>query len=187
VNILGTIASQFSSKPFGSFESIATITLTSSQSILSFSSIPQTYKHLQLRGLFRSTYSATGAGGYIDFNGQSSSTYRAHVIYGNATTIGTYDSGALSFGMYWGADTAALSAANLFGVQVCDILDYTSTTKNKVIRNYSGKDGNSNDSAILLTSGLWVDQSAISSLNIKFGGAAQWDAGTTVALYGIKG
>jgi hypothetical protein len=28
-------------------------------------------------------------------------------------------------------DTAAQSAANLFGVQICDILDYTSTVKNK--------------------------------------------------------
>jgi hypothetical protein len=185
--ILGTVASQFAGKPFGSFESIATVTLTSPQSILSFSSIPQTYKHLQLRGLFRSTYAATGAGGYIDFNGQSSSTYRSHVIYANTTVVGTYDSGALSFGMYWGTDTAAQSAANLFGVQICDILDYTSTVKNKVIRNFSGKDGNSGDSNISLTSGLWVDQTAISSLNIKFGGAAQWDAGTTVALYGIKG
>jgi hypothetical protein len=171
----------------GSFESIATVNLTSPAAYVEFLTIPQTYKHLQLRGLFRSDYAATGAGAYIDINANASGTYRSHVLYGNASTVASYDSGALSFGMYWGTDTAALAASNLYGVQIADFLDYTSTSKNRVMRNYSGKDGNTTNHNMALTGGLYVNTTAMTSLRIKFGGAAGWEAGTTVALYGIKG
>ena len=51
--ILGTVASQFAGKPFGSFESIATATVSTATPTISFTSIPATYTHLQLRGIAR--------------------------------------------------------------------------------------------------------------------------------------
>jgi hypothetical protein len=179
---------QSSAELTGAFESIATITLTSAQAALEFTGIPQTYKHLQLRGLFRSDYSGQGAGGYLEFNGNASGTYRAHALYMNgAGAVGSYDSGALSVGTYWGVDTAGLSPANTFGVQIADILDYTNTNKNRVVKIYSGRSVNNSNSTNQLNGGLYASTTPITSLKIKFGGAAQWAAGTTVALYGIKG
>ena len=171
----------------GAYESIGTITLTSSQAALEFTSIPQTYKHLQLRGLFRSDY-GTGAGGYLELNGNASGTYRSHAFYmtGNGS-VGSYGSGALSTGMYMGYDTGVSSPADTFGIQIIDILDYTNTNKNRVVKIYSGKSTNNTGGGNQLTGGLYVSTTAITSLKFKFGGAAQWVAGTTVALYGIKG
>jgi hypothetical protein len=172
----------------GSFESIATITLTGNAASFEFTSIPQTYKHLQIRGLFRSDYGATGAGGYLEFNGNASGTYRAHALYMNGDgAVGSYGSGALSVGTYWGIDTAAASPADTFGVDIADILDYTNTNKNRVVKIYSGSAQNGSASRNQLNGGLYVSTTAVTSLKIKFGGAAQWVAGSTVALYGIKG
>ena len=50
--ILGTVASQFSSKPFGSYESIQTVTVgLGGAANVEFTSIPATYTHLQIRGI----------------------------------------------------------------------------------------------------------------------------------------
>jgi hypothetical protein len=70
-----------------------------------------------------------------------------------------------------------------------DIHDYASTTKNKTVRQFTGTDTNSSASGAFrlgLGSGLWMSSSAITTVSILPGGTAH-AAGTTFALYGIKG
>lgn len=163
---------------------IGTVTLTSSTNTITFTSIPSTYTHLQLRGIFRTDY-GTGAGGYLRLNNdQTSSIYRAHVLYANGSAVESVDAGALSTGMYWGSDTGVSSGANSYGYNVADFVDYKNTNKFKTVRILSGKEDNSSG-VVQLTSGLYKSTTAISRIDLIIGGAANWVAGTTVSLYGI--
>jgi hypothetical protein len=185
--ILGILASQISGKlNTSSYESIATVTVGSGgSSSISFSSIPSTFKHLQIRWLGRTT----GSGGAQDdfnilFNGGSSSNSNYHRIYGNGSSTGAnyYD------GVYAGvANTAAETAsANIFGVGVIDILDYTNTNKNKVSRSFGGNEQNGSGT-VWLYSNLSRSTAAITSISLTpvYGtGFVQY---SSFALYGIKG
>jgi len=56
--ILGILASQNYPRINGAYESIATTTVSTSVSSITFSSIPATYTHLQLRWIARSDRAA---------------------------------------------------------------------------------------------------------------------------------
>ncbi len=196
--ILGTVASQFSGKPFGSFESIATVTGNTGQTI-TFNNIPQTFKHLQIRSISRvsvggysfSGYSIRVGNGSVD----SGSNYSNHRIYtsGNNTVLTDgAASGTVIDGPFWTANNA--TASNV-APGIMDILDYADTNKYKTFRHLTGFDNNgSGDSGwtgnamggIQYGSGSWRSTSAIDTISLLvFGSAA--NSVQHIALYGIKG
>ena len=184
--ILGIYASQVSGKlwPASSYESIATVTGTGS-SYLSFTSIPQTYTHLQLRGFVRDNVAAlTQDPLYLKMNNDTGNNYDYHSFFGDgATASGT---STLAAGlMVIGTTTGGSSSANIFGVCVVDILDYTNTNKYKTVRSLSGNDQNGSG-RVGSYSGLWKSTAAVNRLD--FGVSNYYDSVNTVwALYGIKG
>jgi hypothetical protein len=167
-----------------SYESIATVTVGSGgQSSISFTSIPSTYKHLQIRLMARNGNTGTEYNGTIQFNSDTASNYSYHYIVGNGSSAsagaGTTQTSALSF-----QATGAGSAANIFGVAVIDILDYANTNKFKTIRSLNGFDRNGAGS-VFMWSGNWRNTSAVSSILMNLdNGFVQY---TSAALYGIKG
>jgi hypothetical protein len=168
----------------GSYESIATVTVgAGSSGTLTFSSIPQTYKHLQVRGIARCTFAANEAGVWFQFNG-ASTNYRSHWLYGNGTVAGSGESGAGQIAMQGLSVPAANAAANTFGPVVIDILDYADTNKNKTLRALGGYDRNGGG-YINLQSGVWLSTSAVTSITLT-SGTTNMIAGTTFSLYGIK-
>jgi hypothetical protein len=72
------------------------------------------------------------------------------------------------------------------GTSVIDILDYTSTTKNKTSRGLSGIVWSGSGGMVFWGSGLWKDTSAVTSLTL-YQQNANFGTGTTYALYGLKG
>ena len=69
-----------------SYESIATVTVgAGGSSSVTFSSIPSTFKHLQVRGLVQ----LANGSGELDFrfNGDTGSNYSYHRIYGNGASV----------------------------------------------------------------------------------------------------
>jgi hypothetical protein len=70
------------------------------------------------------------------------------------------------------------------GVSIIDINDYSSTTKNPVVRVFRGEDANGSGN-VYLVSGMLVSVGAVSS--ITFTTSSNFSANTTFALYGIKG
>ena len=81
-----------------------------------------------------------------------------------------------------------------FGESIIDIIDYASTTKNKTIRTFSGWDGNAagagNDGVVALHSSLatGTGTTAVSSISMYcYASGENFLAGSTFALYGIKG
>ncbi len=166
-----------------SYESIATVTAAGGESTITFSSIPSTYKHVQIRVSIVS--STAGAVSYMTLN-SATTNYSRHRLVGYGTgTDSFWSSNPASiciFGDYTGTAATPNAAA-----AIVDILDYQNTNKNKTMRIFSGVDRNGSGEIEFL-SGLWMSTSAVNRLDFTIGGSVStFAAGTQFALYGIKG
>jgi hypothetical protein len=169
-----------------SYESIETISIPSGgSSSVTFSTIPSTYKHLQIRALFQC--STSGEQLMLRFNGDSSSAnYTLHQLGGDGSS--TFATG-FSTGTITGARTAVRTQAtsgSSFGAGIVDILDYTNTNKYKTVRSLGGADNNGSGE-ILFRSALWLNTSSITSINCVVSNGGTMSQYTQLALYGIKG
>jgi hypothetical protein len=188
--ILGILDSGGAAVSASSYESIASGTGTGSNTTITFSSIPSTYKHLQIRGIYRDTAAnATRKQITFQFNSDTGSNYIIHEMRGDGATITL--NGYTSFPSInvLGAGIGNSATANIFGASITDIHDYTSTTKNKTTRSIAGVNNNNTtatNQAMTLSSGLWLNTSAITSITIGCGDTA-FASGTVFSLYGIKG
>jgi hypothetical protein len=182
---LGIIASSLSGK-LTSFESIATVTVSTAVSSISFTSIPATYKHLQIRYLSRSSRATTSDSVGMQLNTNTGSNYARHFLAGDGATASAGASTSATQ-MTVAMSAAANNTSGVFGVGVIDILDYTSTDKNKTIRTLSGIDNNG-DGTVQLGSGLFfATPAAVTSIlfNVQ-SGSANFQQYSQFALYGVK-
>lgn len=165
-----------------SFFSIATNTATGSTADVTFSSIPQTYTHLQLRMIVKN-HTANTNNTRIQFNSDTGANYSWHELFGDGASAGSNASISASY-MYLG-NHPSNAVASAFAVYVVDILDYTNTNKFKTVKTLSGYDLNGSG-VVGLRSGNWRSTSAISTIRI-FPGADSFGQYSSFALYGIKG
>ena len=180
----------------GDYVSIATTTVgAGGAASVTFSSIPSTYKHLQIRAISKFvTVSNSDNYGIIQFNSDGNYlNYSAHLLYATASGGGAAGATAIiADATYPGAVSfespfSGASQTNVFGVQVTDILDYTNTNKNKTIRSLSGWDGNGTG-WVQYTSGTWLNTAAITSITLcEKNTTRNFAQYTQFALYGIKG
>ena len=181
--ILGTIASQVPANlPTNSFESIATYSYGAGgygQSV-TFSSIPQTYQHLQLR-ITQST--SAGNNLRLQLNGDTSNNYSGHQLTGD---------GGTAYAGYQSAAYGWLYIAYSVGVQgyphatILDILDYTDTSKYTTTRSIEGNDVNTTSGWVGLWTGSWRNTAAVTSLTIYIP-SGYYTEYSMFSLYGIKG
>jgi hypothetical protein len=174
--------------PGAAFESIATVTLTGTQTTISFNSIPSTYKHLQLRYMARSTrptYSADNALMQINSN---TSGYARHNFAGDGTNA--YSGNTASATHIWLGQLSSTVTGSIYGIGIIDILDYADTNRYKTVRSLSGVDlngiNNTISGAINFWGGLYQNTAAVSSIQLTCQ-STEYATGTTFALYGIKG
>jgi hypothetical protein len=170
---------------FTSYESISTVTVGSGGSAsITFSSIPATYTHLQIRAIQRAT-----AGSFqnikIVVNGDTGTNYSYHLIEGDGSsaTAGADSSTATAL---IAQEPGSTQNASVYGVFVMDLLDYANTNKYKTIRNLSGVDNNGTGK-MQLWSSLWQSSSAITSIVFSSASSNNFAQYTQFALYGIKG
>lgn len=180
--ILGIIASQdYVRTPPSSYESIATVSVGSGgQSSIQFTSIPSTFKHLQIRYIARSA--TAGAGEALIMSINSGNADRIHSLVGTGAIAA---SEAQTIG-YFGNISGAASPANAFGAGVADILDYANTNKNRVGRSLSGHDNNGSGE-IFFQSWLKADTTAITSITFTCASTSNFTQYSQFALYGVKG
>lgn len=183
VSLLGNGAAAAAS----SFESIATVTLSGNSSSISFTSIPSTYSHLQIRWIGRQSGANTGYGVLLRINNDSTSNYYWHRLRGNGSAASATSSGALTTSGSIGATPAANSSASIFGAGIIDFLDYANTNKYKTIRSLQGTDQNSaTDSNVFFESTLYsANTNAISRIDILPDGS-NFVQYSSFALYGVK-
>lgn len=154
------------------YSQIATQTLGSAASSVTFSSIPGTYTDLRI--VYASTASSD-AGNYLRFNSDSGSNYSRTNLYGNGSSAGS-DRQSNVTGIY-GPFTMSSNVTTNF----IDVMNYSNTTTNKTVLVRAGAANNST----LATVGLWRSTSAITSIVITCDGA-NFASGSIFSLYGIK-
>lgn len=161
----------------GAYESIASA--TGSGQTITFSSIPSTYRHLQLRC---NLLSSDGAQPIIRLNGDTASNYAYHLLYGNGSSTAASGSSSRTF---IGAAVGGLDSTAPYTL-ILDIQNYNSTSQNKTVRMFLGMDTNGGG-WVALYSGLWINTSAVNSLTVDAQSPTTFSASSSFALYGIKG
>ena len=163
-----------------SFDSIATVTVGSGgSSTITFSSIPSTYKHLQIRIIARSAYS--GASDYMTLTAPSAGTWY-HQLYGDGSSAGAVAGNYLKLVTLM---PAATSTASVFGTSIVDILDYANTNKTKTMRSLNGYDANGSGRLGLYSANIDTT-TAISTITLASDNGANFAQYSHFALYGIK-
>lgn len=168
----------------GAYDSIATASGTGASGTITFSAIPATYTHLEIRQISRCSIGASDCN--VRFNGDTASNYSWHrPIFGNGSTAQAAAS----------ASTTAIEcppigysglAANNYGVSVISVLDYANTSKYKTLRALGGHEDNVVAGALIMNTGNWRNTAAITSIEL-FTGGGFWTTDSHFALYGIKG
>jgi hypothetical protein len=170
----------------GDYEPLQTVTVGSGGSTsIDFTSIPSTYKHLQIRYMGRWTGTSIGYATFaFTFNGDTTASYSGHELYGTGSgTPGAGGGGSRNAGYStWIPDSTTTST---FGVGVLDILDYANTNKYKTTRCIGGFSNNTAGNQLVgMQSASWQKTNAITSINLSGFTFAQY---SHFALYGIKG
>lgn len=190
--ILGVIASGISGHLTNpAFDSISTSTLGTAAASISFSSIPTTYSHLQIRGLGRSSAAAELQDIRIQFNGDTAANYMLHRVgsQGGASATHNYLGSTGVTYTYPGLPLpSAGQTAAIWGSAIIDIPDYKSANKNKSIKTFGGYStlNVSGNNYSYFGAGTWLNTAAITSI-LLYPSSGNFTAGTTYALYGIKG
>jgi hypothetical protein len=186
--LIGILASSGAVAAGGSYESIATVALTGNQATINFDlSSVSGYKHLQLRAMPRTnrgTYNSDPMN--IRFNSDTGANYSMHRLIGDGSSAVADNSGASANYIQFYLNPSSVAGSNIFGGWVIDLVDYTSTSKNKTIRGLGGFDNNGSG-WIALISGAWYNSStAITSVQLTSATSNNFVQYSHFALYGIK-
>jgi hypothetical protein len=151
---------------------------------ITFSSIPSTYTHLQIRGIARSTLGATGAGFAMQVNSDTGANYAAHNLLADGTSVQTNSYTSNTYMYPSSYMPAANATASVFGAVIIDVLDYANSNKYKTMRSMYGTDLNGSGQTGIASS-VWMSTSAITSVKLYFTSSnlAQY---SSFALYGVK-
>jgi len=151
----------------------------SAVSTITFSSIPSTYKSLQVRFNLIVSVGTTLA---IQFNGDAGSNYAWHYIAGTGSAAsGGGTASTTSMGLNVAGVTNAVTTYPNVGI--IDVIDYANANKNKVTKTLFGGNNNTSTGPIEINSGLWLNTAAITSLTL-FVGSGTFTG--TITLYGAN-
>jgi hypothetical protein len=167
------------------YEAIASYTVTGSNAPhITFSDIPATYRHLQIRGLVRTDRNAVQNGCRFQLNGDTGTNYNFNQVY-------TQNGGTLSsesYGGYFELNLGELPSANAptytFGFVLLDIFDYRNTNKYTTYNEIGGSDRNGS-SQVGANFGVWRNTDVVNSVKL-YEAASNWVVGSIFSLYGIK-
>lgn len=166
----------------GTYTKIATTTLTSNQTSVEFTSIPQTYTDLII--VFCGKAATTGGDVRCRVGNGSFDTgnnYSYTVLYGTGTTVGSARESSQPF--CW-LDSYGVPTNDNSHVGIYQFIDYSNTTTFKTFLSRSNNASSGVDALV----GLWRSTSAINQIQLALGGAGtlNYASGTTATLYGIE-
>lgn len=194
--ILGTIASSYLQTVSSSYESIATVTVSSAQPTITFNNIPQTYTHLQIRAIVRFDCNGISQLAVCRVNSDTGSNY----IYGNQYS--SWGNGTGSVGID-GDPTSPISYlpymphANgntsgsptyFYSLGIINIRDYSNTNVWTSFDSLSCWNSNNNSEASTrFVAAAWKSTAAVTRLDFYVGNFVDnFMPQTQYALYGIK-
>lgn len=163
------------------YEPIATTTLTTAQSSVSFSSISGSFTDLVL--IIGNTLSSVNGYGFtFGVNGDTGSNYSGTIIGGNGTTAGSARYTSISnTSTYFTGYYSGLSTTDP-GVSILHFQNYANTTTNKTILARGNSAAKHTEASVW----LWRSTSAINQITIYSQSGSNMASGVTFTLYGIK-
>ena len=163
---------------------IASTTVETPQSSITFSSIPQGYTDLIILTSLRSDRaSAVRDITRIQFNGDTATNYSDKELYGTGSATSSA-SETTQTGARCGYPTATSATSNTFSNDVIYIPNYTSSNA-KSFSADSTPETNATAQDTVLIAGLWSGTSAINSIKLYPQIGTAFIANTTATLYGV--
>lgn len=170
-----------------SFESIATVGLSGTASILTFNDIPQNYKHLEIRGyhFFNSAGNNWDSNMYMTINSDTNNAnyFRGHVGSINSTLPS----------QSYGSDRRVLRGGgwenNAYypAQSIIRIYDYASSSKYKSSLIYNGVDNTGTGGYTYVQIHTYKSNTPITTISFESDYTYTWNSDSVFALYGIKG
>ena len=154
---------------------VASQTLSSSASSVTFSSIPQDYTDLVL--VIQTSINSGANDTWLQFNSDGGNNYSRTKVAGNGTSATSFrGSNADAYYGVGNIGTGWMTSTN-------HIMNYSnSTTYKTVLIRDAGTVGN----GVTAEVGLWRNTAAITSITVGVAATYTMSAGTTITLYGIK-
>lgn len=157
--------------------------ISTSTASITFSSIPTTFRHLQIRGVARNSDAAFQRDFWMQMNGATTSVYSKHQLQGVQTSVGTNNPSGSNTRIDLVGIIANSDTSDTFTPFIIDIFDYAQTTKTKTIKLFGGRTGGTSQEVIQL-SGMWNSTDAINSILLDFD-SGNFMANSRVSLYGL--
>jgi len=156
------------------YEPIATTTLGSAQSSVTFSSISSGFTDLVLICQGKMV-SGTAINNKIQFNGDTGTNYSRTFMYGTGANAYSGRASSVSFlGFpYWDANSS---------MTIVQIMNYSNETTYKTALSRNSQPAETVTAEV----GLWRNTAAINSITISRGSTNDFASGSTFTLYGIK-
>lgn len=163
-----------------SFESIATVNVgAGGASYVEFTSIPQTFTHLQVRAM---TNAASASWVVLTLNGDTTTNNYAHHRLGSDGA-----SSILGSNIGNSATNYVFTSYPHTGGSVIDILNYSNSTRNKTVRGlHAHKSDSTTEGEVNFMAHLWMNTNAVTSIKFSLP-STTFNQYTTFALYGIRG
>jgi hypothetical protein len=158
------------------YEPIATTTLGTAASSISFTSIPGTYTDLRVVLVYSLSISGRNLG--LTFNSDTGSNYSRTTLTGNGSSASSFRQTSQERIVLneFGGNTSVPKLSTI------DIFSYTASVNKTVLSTNSADDDGSGETN--RTVGLWRNTSAITTLGLVSLNA-DFNTGTTATLYGI--
>ena len=158
---------------------IATTTLSSTQTTVTFSSISGSYTDLILVAVMKTT--GANYQPILRYNSDSGSNYSSTTVWGNGSTAGT-NRHTNQNGIYANPGSG-IGTAGEFMPWIINIMNYSNTTTYKT----SVERFNNTPSVVNAGVGLWRNTAAITSVSlVAEAGSNDFQIGSTFTLYGVK-
>jgi hypothetical protein len=170
------------------YELIATNILGTAQSSFTFSNLgdySSSYKHLQLRMVYKSDRANNSDAVFMRLNGDTGTNYSSHVLGANppSAPFSGSDTSLNAMDQFY---TAANSSTG-FGAAVLDFLDAYDTSKYKTRRFLASTGLADGFAGVQLGSGSWRNTAAITSITLVPRYGSNWVANSRFSIYGIRG
>jgi hypothetical protein len=167
------------------YERISTTLISSDTTLVTFSSVPQTYKHLELRYTVRGNQATVQSTVRVRFNGNTGgSSYSYHNLTGDGSTAFANNNVTDRINLSIAAGNGM--STEIFGAGIASILDYSSTVKNTTTRSIGGVRPNDSGWNASIYSGVFLNTAAITTIELALVDGA-FKEGTRFSLYGIRG
>ena len=163
--------------PTPTYTALATVTLGSSASSVTFSNIPATYRDLIF--VFAGTATASATSSRFRMNGITGSNYSFVRAGGNGSTTFSSAPTDTYFPLVWSNSELSTTQSNA----IVQIMDYSATDKHKTVL-IRETNNNPSGPAVTMHAGRLDTTSAITSLTALVS-ANNFATGSTFSLYGV--